>query len=269
MIFRVREPAASLRPFIETFWYHEGFATPHSMERLLPDGAIELIIDLTETPKWWTKGENRSQRFVQQSWISGQHRRYIVIESAKNSCMIGAHFRPGGANPFLDLPLSELNDSVVEMELIWHGAIHELRERLLASPSVDERFRLLEQALLCRAAGRLEPDRSLVYALGRLTNAPATIRGLADEIGVTQKRLVRTFQERVGLKPKTLARIFRFQSVIRKLDLDSRVSWAFIAQDAGYFDQSHFIRDFQSLSGLNPSRYLVDKGEYLNFLPIH
>ena len=183
--------------------------------------------------------------------------------------MIGAHFRPGGANPFLDLPLSELNDSVVEMEFIWHRAIHELRERLLPSPSVDERFRLLEQALLCRAAGRLEPNRSLVYALERLTNAPATIRGLADEIGVTQKRLVRTFQERVGLKPKTLARIFRFQSVLRKLEQDSRVSWAFIAQDAGYFDQSHFIRDFQSLSGLNPARYLVDKGEYLNFLPIH
>ena len=173
-------------------FYRTVRSSSSSISRKLPNGG----------PKEKT-GVNGSYN----SWISGQHGRHIVIESAKNSCMIGAHFRPGGANPFLDLPLSELNDSVVEMELIWHGAIHELRERLLASPSVDERFRLLEQALLCRAAGRLE--------------------------------------------------------------LDSRVSWAFIAQDAGYFDQSHFIRDFQSLSGLNPSRYLVDKGEYLNFLPTH
>jgi AraC-like DNA-binding protein len=184
--------------------------------------------------------------------------------------MIGARFRPGGAYPFLNLPLSELNDSVVEMELVWGEAMVGLRERLLAAPSVDGRFRVLQQTLLHRAAGRLEPDRSLSYALCRLKCATeeTTIRGLADEIGVAQKRLVRTFQKHVGLKPKTLARIFRFQGVLRRLELDSRVSWAYLAQEAGYFDQSHFIRDFQSLSGLNPSRYLIDKGEYLNFIPL-
>jgi len=46
------------------------------------------------------------------------------------------------------------------------------------------------------------------------------------------------------------------------------VHWAQIANDAGYYDQSHFVRDFQQFTGLNPSRYLIDKQDYENFIPI-
>jgi methylphosphotriester-DNA--protein-cysteine methyltransferase len=110
----------------------------------------------------------------------------------------------------------------------------------------------------------------LGYVLRRLVKAPGetAIRSLADDVGITQKRLVRTFEEKVGLKPKTLSRVFRFQTVLKKIERESRVSWSFVAQEAGYYDQAHFIRDFESLSGMSPSRYLVDRGEFLNFVPL-
>ena len=102
------------------------------------------------------------------------------------------------------------------------------------------------------------------------TSAPGEtwIRSLAEEVGLTQKRLVRVFEKKVGLKPKTLSRVLRFQTVLKKIERESRVAWSFVAQEAGYYDQAHFIRDFESLSGLKPSQYLVDRGEFLNFVPV-
>jgi methylphosphotriester-DNA--protein-cysteine methyltransferase len=271
VLYRVQKPSPPLQSFIENLWYHEGVTTDHAMDRLLPDGAIELIFDLTDRPKIWYDSETPGRvRTVGESWLSGQHRRSIVIESAKESCMIGARFRPGGLHPFLAMPVAEVNDAVEETELLWGRGTRELRERLLAADSVDERFRILDRALFERARGKLEPDVSLSYVLERLVKMPGetVIRSLAEDVGLTQKRLVRTFEEKVGLKPKTLSRVLRFQTVLRRIERKSRVSWSFVAQEAGYYDQSHFIRDFEAFSGLAPSQYLVDRGEFLNFVPL-
>jgi AraC-like DNA-binding protein len=267
-MYRLQPPSIPLRPFVENFWYHEGVSASHFFERLLPDGAIELIIDLTDTPKTWS--DAGGVRTVRSGWISGQHSRHIVIEAAKRSCMIGARFHPGGAYPFLDVPVSELNDDVVELESVWGAAAAQLRERLLAAASIEKRFELLERALVRRAGARIEIDPGLAFVLGKLRQDPggASIRDLADGIGMTQKRLVRTFEEKVGLKPKTLARVLRFQNVLLRIERESRVSWSFLAGEAGYYDQAHFIREFEALSGLQPSRYLVEKGEFLNFVPL-
>jgi AraC-like DNA-binding protein len=271
MIFRILPPSPPLRRHIEYLWYHEGFVSDYAMERLLPDGAIELIVDLTDPAKRWSDADDlRRARTVRRSWISGQHTRPIAIEAAQHSCMIGARFLPGGAHAVLSEPVSTLNDSVVEMELVWGGAIHELRERLLAAPSVDARLALLDAALVRRAGSRLELDRSLARAIDLIATRPCdvSIRRLAAEIGISQGRLVRLFEARVGLKPKMLARVLRFQRVLRRLEREPRLSWSALATDYGYFDQSHFIKEFGALAGLRPTQYLQDKGEYLNFIPI-
>jgi AraC-like DNA-binding protein len=271
VIFRLRQPSPPLRPFVENFWYHQDQSSSHSYERLLPDGAIELIFDLTETAKRWVDSDTPRQfRKVRGSWISGQHSRHIVIEAVKKSCMIGARFRPGGAYPFLDVPVSDLNDDVIEMDGVWGTGAARLRERLVEACSIEERFDVLERALLLRAGDKLLPDPALRCALERLTREPGEvgIRALADGVGMSQKCLVRTFEEKVGLKPKTFARVMRFQTVLKKVERESRVSWSFIAGEAGYYDQAHFIREFEALSGLRPSQYLVERGEYLNFVPL-
>ena len=271
MIFRVHPPSLPLGAHVEYFWYHEGFVSDYALERLMPDGGVELILDLRNEPKEWREIDgDKSTHAVRRSWISGQHIRPIAIEAAQNSCMIGARFRPGGAHAVLALPLSDLNGSVVEMDLLWGDTIHELRERLLAATSVDARFAILEAALLWHARGRLEVDRTLACALAQIAarTEPVSIRRMAGEIGVSQRRLVQLFETRVGLKPKLFARVMRFQRVLRRLERTPRPSWSALAAAYGYVDQSHFIRDFRALSGFTPTEYMHRKGEYLNFVPM-
>jgi AraC-like DNA-binding protein len=270
-LVRVQPPSAPLRTHVEYLWYHEGLVCDYTMERLLPDGAIELIVDLTDSAKRWSEADNLARvHTVRRSWISGQHSRPIAIEAAQNSGMNGARFLPGGAWAIVREPVSELNDSVVEIELLWGAEIHELREQLLAAPSIDARFALLDAALVRRTTLEPDADRCVARAVDRIARAPAgmSIRDLAAEIGISQGRLVRLFEQRVGLRPKMLARVLRFQRVLRRLERDPRLSWSALAAEYGYFDQSHFIKDFAALSGLRPTQYLQDRGEYFNFLPI-
>ena len=94
------------------------------------------------------------------------------------------------------------------------------------------------------------------------------IRDLAATIGITQKHLITLFDKFVGLKPKLFERICKFQSVLKTIEVGRTVQWTDVALACGYYDQAHFIKEFQAFSGLNPARYLVDKCEYPNYVPI-
>lgn len=271
MIYQVHVPGPPLGQFVEHLWFHEGYSPDYRMERMLPDGAIELIIDLREEPKklYDRRDHSRFQSF-KEAWISGQHQKYLVIESAFDSCMIGARFRPGGAFPFFRFSMSELNNSVVPLDLVWGGRVSLLRERLLEAATVPQRFRILEGFLLRQAVKPMEPEAALWFCIRQLAKSPAfrLIRELADEVGISQRQLLRKFDRRVGLRPKLLARVFKFQRALRQIEGERPLVWSHLACDCGYYDQAHFIHEFQGFSGMNPSRYLVERGEFFNWIPI-
>jgi AraC-like DNA-binding protein len=272
MMVRVAPPSPPLRPFVENLWYHEGIVSPYPMERLVPDGGIELIVDLTPTPKTiFGTADRRRVTTVARAWISGQRSGPLIFEAAKGSRMIGARFRPGGAWPFLPMPVAEINDLVVEMGDVWGGgAAASLRDRLLECGTVETRFAVLEETLIARAAGRLQLPRAVIGAVDATMRAPGAlaVRSLARSLGVSQTRLVAQFKAHVGLRPKAFARVCRFQQAVRLAARDPRRSWTELAHDAGYYDQAHFVHEFQALSGLTPTRWAAERGEYLNFLPV-
>jgi AraC-like DNA-binding protein len=94
------------------------------------------------------------------------------------------------------------------------------------------------------------------------------IKDLAVKLGISQKHLISMFSNKVGLAPKAFSRISKFQKVIHQLESIKRIEWTWIATDCGYYDQSHFIKEFSEFSGVNPSEYLTQRGEYINYLPV-
>ena len=271
MIHKLHFPPPPLSLFVENMWLVEGFSADYTREKILPDGAIELIIDLDTQPKTIFEAEG-SERFrtVKKAWISGERTRYIVIGAERNQSMVGIRFRPGGAYPFFGFPISELSESVTELELIWGSLVDEVRNQLLEIESPEARLPRLEAFLLGQARRSLEANRLIAFAVHQLQHSPQflAIRDLANTIGITQKHLISQFEKVVGLRPKSFARVCKFQKVINLIESQNQIEWAAIASDCGYYDQAHFIHEFQAFSGLNPSTYLTQRGEYVNFIPI-
>ena len=271
MIYKIHFPQPPLSQFVENIWLVEGFQADYTREKILPDGAIELIIDLDSEPKSIFESETSERyRTVRKGWISGERTRYLVIGAVKNHSMVGIRFRPGGAYPFFNFPISELSEYVTELDLIWGRMVDDIRDQLLEINSPDGRLLLLESLLLSRARRSLEPNRLISFAVHQLQHSPQfiAIRDLANTIGITQKHLISQFEKIVGLRPKRFARVCKFQKVLNLIEQQNRVEWSAITYECGYYDQAHFIKEFQTFSGLNPSAYLTQRGEYVNYIPI-
>src|SRR5271157_608660 len=267
MICRTYSPALPLSHFVDKFWLYEGYAPAHIKERILPDGSMQLIVNLREDlTRVYDRHNTDECRSLRGSAISGAHSGFAGIDTAEQSSIIGVHFKPGGAFPFLRVPANELRNMHVSMDELWGAAGVDLRNRLLEANTPEAKFRTLEKTLLAQAAGSLTRHPALDFALREFRDMPKlrTISNVIERIGLSKRRFIQVFDERVGLTPKSFCRVRRFQRALRMIARGGRIEWADLAVDCGYFDQAHFIHDFRDFSGLNPSAYLNYRTDHLN-----
>lgn len=271
MIAAHYRPPAPLSAYVDQFWYYAGFMRGHAKERLLPTGTIELVINLHED-EVRTYDPDDLERCVRYpgSVVVGAHSRYFVLDTAEQNDVIGIHFKPGGAFPFLAPPADEFRNTHVDLEAIWGLETRHIREQLLAAATPEARFAVLENALLARINRAPQTHAAVLHALRCIDSAPHlhTIGGLTERLGLRPKRFIQLFTQQVGLTPKVYCRIQRFQRVIGMVGRQRQVDWADVAAGCGYYDQAHFIRDFRAFSGLNPGAYLGQRGEYHNHVPM-
>jgi len=249
-------PKPPLAEFVDCLWHFQGHRA--TRELALPKGTAELVINLRQDKIriYSDIRDAQGQRFGG-AIVSGTHSRYVVLAPALKVSVVGVHFRPGGATPFLGLPLSELADRHVNLKDLWGSQTNALREQLLEAESPAVALAVLESALLSRLLHRPPYHPVVAFALQRFAAAPAVarVREVADATGYSAKRFIRLFTEGVGVSPKRFCRILRLQAVVHRLALGRRVELAEVALASGYCDQSHLIRDFRAMTGLTPAQY--------------
>jgi AraC-like DNA-binding protein len=271
MVFETYTPAFPLSHFIESFIYYKEYCPDHSIERLLPDGNVTLIIDLTETPKSIfdndTLKEIQSCRHV---WFSGIRSKPISIPSGKGNEMFIINFLKGKAYPFLSQPLHSLANRVVEGEAVLGKDILNLRDALLGLKTPNQKFLYAEKNLLKIYRARLYENPFTEYSVSKILESPGmlTINEISRKIGFSQKHFIKIFKEHVGLAPKEFLKVIRFQKAITELEQLKKCSWANIAYECGYYDQSHFIADFKTFSGFTPKQFTKKQISFRNYVAI-
>ena len=251
MLYSRRIPKPPLSEFVDQLWLYTGYSTPHKQERLMPTGTMELVLDLT------------GGSMV----LAGVHSRPTLIETASFMQILGVHFHPGGAFPFLGVPACELHNETVPLDAIWGAEAELMRERILAAPDDEMRFDILEQTLMRRASRRLQHHRAVAHGIFRFGN-PVPVADVVEETGLSQRRFIDLFDAEVGLTPKVYSRVARFQRVLRCVHPMKDVDWSDVAAEFGYFDQSHLIHEFRALAGISPTEYAAHKTEHLNHVPV-
>lgn len=275
MIFRAHQPILPLSHFIENFVYFDGISASHHLDRFLPDGNTELIIDLTERPQHIYDNETLQEiQICRDAWVSGVRTRPITIPSGNGSRMLVVAFKKGKAFPFYPFPMGELTDIVIDADLVFGRRFRDLREQLLAANSIERLFELVEGFLLRQAGDSICEElstRCIDYALWSILHKPTLRRltQLSDEIGYSQKHFIDLFRGQVGVSPKQYLKIIRFQKAIAAIENNEIIQWSQIALQGGYYDQAHFIRDFKHFSGFTPNEYIKRKTSTLNYIPVH
>ena len=258
MRYRHRIPRPPLDSFIESIWVYHNDPRPHALERIMPNGTAQLIVNLKED-QTRLYDPDFPQRCVTTSGsvLSGVRSRFQVIDTSEQECVAGVAFRSGGTVPFMRVPAHETSDADIPLDTLWgHRRTATLRQRLLECGSVDAKLDALEAALqeMWTPSG-LHPAVS--FALAEFDRAPTTtkIAAVSDAIGLSAKRFIERFKIEVGLTPKRYCRIRRFQRALALANRGRHIDWAQVALDCGYFDQAHLIHDFRSFAGLTPTEY--------------
>lgn len=267
-------PAPPLNAYIDDLYYIDGPA-PYPRQKVLPNPAFNLMVNLRHAFEVYDSDQGQPFVTCSESWWVGLWSAYHIVDWPPNVQFYGVHFKPGGAYPFLQLPLSELHNQVVPMEAIWGPFAAEIRERLQAAPSVQAGLVLFERLLLARLGETPHGLDVVRYAMREVARHQGTlsIRTVSDQLGISQNHLDTQFKRLVGISPKVFARLYRFGSVLSTIDVRQPIDWGQIAHDSGFYDQSHFNKDFAAFTGDSPTdylhrrrRFLVEKPEQAQFL---
>lgn len=248
MALVAREPHPSLRHDFERYVGFEQ-RTDAPLARLeVPFAGAALIISLGTR---WRVNDS----FERGSFIAGVHDEWTVVEHDGYACGLEIHFTPLGARRFLGMPGSELTNQIVELSDVLPEA-DVLVEELYELSSWEARFDRLERAVLARAhaAPLLPPAVEFAWRRLRDTHGTAPVAHIAGELGCSRRHLTQCFGAELGLPPKALARVLRFQRAVTLLRAGGEL--ADVAYRSGYYDQPHFNRDFRALAGVTPSEFL-------------
>ena len=266
MLYVDRVPSPPLDCFIASIWYCESAPRPFALERVLPSGAAQIIINLREDRTRVYDPATGAMTATAGTVLAGVSTTFGVIDTAEQECVAGVSFRPGGTAPFFSLPAYELCDADIPIEFLWSRArAARLREQLLAASSPVARLDILEHTMLAAWQSHAV-DPAIAFALENFAGLPGTaqIPALAGRMGLSPKRLVERFKAAVGIAPKRYCRILRFQRALAAAERGRQLDWTRIALDCGYFDQAHFIHDFRSFAGITPTAYDAARTQFRN-----
>jgi AraC-like DNA-binding protein len=259
MLYVQRTLNAPLDAYVESIWLARNGPRPRALERILPIGRAQLIVNLAEdeTRLYQSTAYGVSCEVSSGSILSGLTTSFQIIDTAEQEYVAGVVFRPAGTGAFLRIPASQLSNRQVPLEDLWgRGRSNRLREELLAATTPEAALDVVEAWLLGSWRGR-PCHPAVAFALHRFHSSPAVppIRTITDAISFSPKRFIERFEAEVGLTPKRYCRLLRFQRAVATAHGTGSLDWTQLALDCGYFDQAHFIHDFRRFSGITPSMY--------------
>lgn len=254
----VYRPTAPLDRLIDFLWVADDYQSQTPRERVLPTGSQALVVLLgASAVRIYDSCDAAPPVEAAGAVVCGARQTPLIIGTSLGPT-VGVHFKPGGARAFFDTPAEGLAERAVCLEDLWGRGAHALREQLLDAAEPAAQVRVLEAFLLERAAHVVELPAVLRAALAAFDEPGLTsVAEVNRRTGLSPKRLLALFRERVGLSPKTFWRVRRFRSALRGLDNGAR--GAALAQELGYFDQAHFLREFRALAGSTPSEFLATR----------
>ena len=256
-----RDPDARLRGHVRDYVGYVEVTPGPLRRREVPSADVTFIISFGPAIGVSDPGDAAAPAHRHTSFVAGLHDAPVLTEHAGYQHGIEVRLAPLAARRLFGVPMQMLANNVVALEDLLGRDADRLVERLYEAPGWAPRFALLDDAIARRLEAARPPSPGVAWAWERLreTHGALPVATLAGELGWSRRHLAAQFREQVGLPPKLLARILRFDRVIALLRRADPERWAEVAYDCGYYDQAHFNRDFRAFTGSTPGAFLASR----------
>ena len=256
-----RRPGLGLAPYVERYvgYRVEGF--PPGVHRGLPSRHLTFIVSLDRPVEMLATPDPGRPPVAMQAFVGGLHTRATLIRHDGNQHGIAVDLTPLGARAVLGIPAGELAGGVVELADVLGARGRVLTERLLDAAGWADRFAVLDETLASGLHDRYVAAPAMLQAWERLVARAGglDLEALARDVGWSRRQLTERFRREVGLPPRQLARVLRFERSCRLLSRSDHRTMTDVAARSGYFDHAHMLHEWHRLAGCTPSEWLRDE----------
>jgi AraC-like DNA-binding protein len=260
-------PTAPLRAIVDCLWTLESGPDDrfHDVQPVLPDGRPELILHFADP---FERVSDAGAAVRQPAVIfAGQLRSQLLLRPTGRVSVLGIRFRPDGAAAIVGLPQHLLAGQTLPVSDLLPSIGRALEEIRTSGATSSEAAASIQALLVAHVAGHAL-DWQVRFVVDSMRRRPGlvSVDRLAAQAGLSRRQLERRFTDKVGISPKRLARVIRFQHALRVLDqAPSPNRGTITAIECGFSDQAHFIRDFRDLAGCAPGVHLLRDAEMTGF----
>lgn len=263
MLFKRILPAQDLQRYVESYWIVQDDDTTIVPQKIIPDGFPEVIFHFGDKYRINISGEWMEQS---RSLLAGQIKKHFFLENTGRSDMIGIKFQPAALAVLFNVSMDAFTDRVVDLEEALGEIAVPWKAIGFSAEAPEKKIEALEH-FLREAVKQVKTETSLIdNSLSEIfsSHGMCSVSDLAQKAGVSERYLEQQFKKQVGLSPKFYARIIRFSRIFQLVQEENPV-WSDLVYGAGFYDQSHFIRNFKSFTGEDPSRYGFTRKDLANF----
>ena len=252
-------PKPELAAIIGTFFYFRLTSKDEAHERrviVMANPCVDLIINLGDPFTLETFGD--SQRVERGATLHGPRPATTFLRREGELVLVGARFKQGAAASLLPYPVKELEQRHVPLEDLMHEAAKELYDNVRTASSPVDQLNRFETGLSKALLRLKKPDPMVRKAVKLIAQhqGDLEVSAMAEQLGVSRQTVKHKFDQHVGVSPKLYGKLRRFQAVLRRLAHMSKPDWTKLAQESGYYDQAHLIREFNHFTGFSPQKFL-------------
>lgn len=262
-------PPPDLRPWIRLVWTmtvdeepadaSSAHAVTDVAELVVPDGHAELIFNLGEPFHQQAPGHD-TFRAQPSAILNGQLRGSVLLRATGRVQLVGIRVQPWALGALARVSASSLTDNWQPTSGVAAPLLPDLEDELRGSNACQEAPGIVMRHLRAQLRNMKAPSERAVTVVSHVADNAAwlDLSAIRNNVGMSERAMQRLFDAEVGLTTKQFAKVVRVQQAVRFRREDGGATWARAALEAGYYDQSHFNKDFRSVVGCRPTELIVE-----------
>jgi AraC-like DNA-binding protein len=245
---------------VQTYWTGDFnlYAENQFLQSVVPNGCIELIVHLTNDHCELVKDDywGKSPEFT----LIGLQTKPYEVRFNQLVRVFGIRFNPEGIHSIFGVPPAEFTSTFEDSRDVLGKVFFDYCSGLRESPDVKSRILMTDEFLLRKLSGRNDGFDYVRLASETIRKHQGMISldQLVKEVPISPRQLQRGFKNKFGITTKEYMRLSRLNAIQKYMQSEA-INLTSLSYKGGFSDQSHFIKEFKSLTGRNPRRFLREK----------
>lgn len=264
MQYKKFPPKPELSVYVECYYIWEsGEAVCMDVES--PPNACSAIAFNYGAP-YFLSNQKYNKVAVPDAFVTGQSVQNYTLHLDGDVGIAGIALRPAGVYHFLKIPMYGLTDERLDLKEVDDAVFQHTLDAICQAVSHEAKVDILEHLIDQLSAQSTHGNKAVLKAANQIFEdfGATNITALLDDLPMSRRSFERKFLEEVGVSPKTYAKIRRFGYTCSLMAGNRDVNLMDVLHRGGYYDQSHFIKDFKYFSGRTPRKYAMTNNELAN-----